>query len=129
MMSSRRSKSPLYGLGAGWRRAGGGRESGAGSALRSAAGAIVLRVVLIFFALQLLALPFLKVVGAFLLIWIGIKLLQPEEGEHTIVHGSATLIGAIKTIVVADTVMPRQRHCGGRCCEGRSWLGCVWNLH
>ena len=42
MMSSRRSKSPLYGLGAGWRRAGGGRESGAGSALRSAAGAIVL---------------------------------------------------------------------------------------
>ncbi len=68
-------------------------------------GAIAMRVVLIFFALQLLALPFLKIVGAILLIWIGIKLLQPEEGGHTNVHGSATLIGAIKTIVVADTVM------------------------
>ncbi len=69
-------------------------------------GAIALRVVLIFFALQLLALPFLKVVGALLLVWIGIKLLQPEEEDgHTSVHGSTSLLGAIKTIVVADAVM------------------------
>ncbi|RJG03326.1 TerC family protein [Noviherbaspirillum sedimenti] len=69
-------------------------------------GAIGLRVVLIFFALQLLALPFLKVVGAILLVWIGIKLLQHEEDDgHANVHGSTSLVGAIKTIVVADAVM------------------------
>ena len=37
------------------------------------AGAIVLRVVLIFFALTLLKLPFLKIVGALLLLWIGLQ--------------------------------------------------------
>lgn len=69
-------------------------------------GAIALRIVLIFFALQLLALPFLKVVGAILLLWIGIKLLQPEEeGSHTTIEGRTNLLGAIKTIVVADAVM------------------------
>ena len=46
------------------------------------AGAIVLRVVLIFFALQLLDIPWLKIVGALLLLWIGVKLLQPEAEGH-----------------------------------------------
>ena len=70
------------------------------------AGAIILRVVLIFFALQLLALPYLKVVGALLLLWIGVKLLQPEDDDaHGNVEGSANLLGAIKTIIVADAVM------------------------
>lgn len=69
------------------------------------AGAIVLRVVLIFFALNLLTIPYLKVAGAALLVWIGIKLLQPEsEGSHE-VDASTTLLGAIKTIIVADAVM------------------------
>jgi len=68
-------------------------------------GAIILRVVLIFFALSLLAIPYLKIVGAALLIWIGVKLLQPEpEGAHE-VDASTTLVGAIKTIIVADAVM------------------------
>ncbi|MBY0483428.1 TerC family protein [Nitrosomonas sp.] len=68
-------------------------------------GAIILRVVLIFFALSLLAIPYLKIVGAALLIWIGVKLLQPEpEGAHEI-DASTTLVGAIKTIIVADAVM------------------------
>lgn len=70
------------------------------------AGAIVLRVVMIFFALQLLAVPWLKIVGALLLFWIGIKLLLPEEGEgHGNIDGGSTLISAIKTIIVADAVM------------------------
>src|SRR6185312_14894185 len=45
------------------------------------AGAILLRVVLIFFALTLLAIPFLKLVGALLLLWIGVKLLLPDHDE------------------------------------------------
>ena len=69
-------------------------------------GAIALRVVLIFFALSLLAIPFLKVVGAVLLLWVGVKLLQPEsEGSAHQIDASSTLVGAIKTIVVADAVM------------------------
>jgi len=70
------------------------------------AGAIVLRVVLIFFALTLLQLPFLKLVGAALLLWIGIKLLVPEEGdEHGHIQGSDKLWAAVKTVIVADFVM------------------------
>ncbi|MFN8954632.1 MAG: TerC family protein, partial [Burkholderiales bacterium] len=46
------------------------------------AGAIILRVILIFFALTLLAIPFLKFVGALLLIWIGVKLLKPDEVDE-----------------------------------------------
>ncbi len=68
-------------------------------------GAIGLRVVLIFFALSLLAIPYLKIVGAVLLVWIGIKLLQPESIEVREVGASTTLFGAIRTIIVADAVM------------------------
>jgi len=69
-------------------------------------GAIGLRVIMIFFALQLLAIPYLKIVGAILLLWIGVKLLMPEEEEaHGNIEGSTHLLGAIKTIVVADGVM------------------------
>jgi len=68
-------------------------------------GAIVLRVILIFFALTLLAIPFLKIVGALLLVWIGIKLIAPDdEGGHE-VAASDKLLAAIKTIIVADLVM------------------------
>ena len=69
------------------------------------AGAIVLRVVLIAFALTLLAIPFLKIVGALLLLWIGIKLLLPEEDAHGNVEGGSTLWTAVKTIIIADFVM------------------------
>ena len=69
-------------------------------------GAIALRIVLIFFALKLLAIPYLKLLGAALLVWIGIKLLQPDDDNgHSNVDGSTHLLGAIKTIVVADAVM------------------------
>jgi YjbE family integral membrane protein len=70
------------------------------------AGAIVLRIVLIFFALQLLAIPFLKIVGAILLVWIGVKLLLPEHDDaHGSVEGSDKLWGAVKTVIIADFVM------------------------
>ena len=69
------------------------------------AGAIALRVVLITFAVMLLDLPFLKVAGGLLLLWIGIKLLIPEYDAHENIEGSKKLLGAIKTIIVADFVM------------------------
>ena len=69
-------------------------------------GAIGLRIVLIFFALQLLELPFLKIGGALLLLWIGVQLMQPEDDDdHAGIEGSTHLLGAIRTIVIADAVM------------------------
>jgi YjbE family integral membrane protein len=70
------------------------------------AGAILLRVVLTLFALELLSLPYLKLVGALLLLWIGIKLILPEE-EHDAANVKADthLWGAVKTIIIADFVM------------------------
>ncbi len=70
------------------------------------AGAIILRVILIFFALTLLQIPYLKIVGAILLLWIGIKLLLPEhEEEHGNIQASDKLWGAVKTVIIADFVM------------------------
>jgi len=69
-------------------------------------GAIVLRVILIFFALTLLKIAFLKLVGAFLLVWIGVKLLLPEnDDEHSNIAASDKLWAAVKTVIVADLVM------------------------
>lgn len=69
-------------------------------------GAIGMRIMLVFFALHLLALPFLKIIGALLLLWIGVKLLLPEPAsDGPIVRDSPTLFGAIRTIIIADTVM------------------------
>lgn len=68
-------------------------------------GAIMLRVVLIAFALTLLSIPFIKIVGAILLFWIGLKLLLPEEDDHTNLISSSNLWAAIKTIIIADFVM------------------------
>ncbi len=69
-------------------------------------GAIALRIVLTFFAVGLLTLPYLKLAGAVLLLWIGIKLVLPEE-EHNAedVKANTHLWGAVKTIIVADFVM------------------------
>lgn len=69
-------------------------------------GAIVLRVILIFFALTLLAIPYLKIIGALLLVWIGVKLLAPDDhDEHSNIQSSDKLWSAVKTVIVADLVM------------------------
>jgi YjbE family integral membrane protein len=67
--------------------------------------AIVLRIILIAFALSLLQIPFLKLVGAALLLWIGVKLLVPEDDAHSEIQGSDRLWAAVKTVVIADLVM------------------------
>ena len=71
-----------------------------------AVGAIVLRIILTFFAVSLLQLPYLKIIGSVLLLWIGIKLIAEEDGEdgHD-VRASDKMISAIRTVVIADLVM------------------------
>lgn len=70
------------------------------------AGAVLLRIVLTFFAVSLLSLPYVKLVGAMLLFWIGIRLILPED-EHNEgnIKADTRLIGAVRTIIVADFVM------------------------
>ena len=66
--------------------------------------AIVLRIVLTLVAVALLALPWLKLIGSVLLLWIGVKLLVPEEGGEDLDVGDS-MISAIRTILIADLVM------------------------
>ena len=68
-------------------------------------GAVALRVVLIFLALQLLKIPLLKIIGGLLLLYIGIKLLMPQDDGGHDIDASTHLFGAVKTIVIADAVM------------------------
>ena len=69
-------------------------------------GAIALRTILVFFALNLLAIPFLKIFAALLLVWIGTNLLQPEpDNNGHAIAANTTLLGAIRTIIIADAVM------------------------
>ena len=68
--------------------------------------AVVMRIALTVVAVQLLALPYLQIVGGALLLWIGVQLLGDEddggEGEAK-EHGS--LMAAVRTILIADLVM------------------------
>ena len=68
--------------------------------------AIVLRIVLTTVAATVLALPYLKLAGAILLLWIGIQLLLPgdEEGRSGD-QAAGHLMGAVRTILIADLVM------------------------
>ncbi len=66
--------------------------------------AIVMRIVLTLFAVTLLGLPWLKLIGSLLLFWIGVKLLIEEDGNEDI-DSSDNLVAAIKTILIADLVM------------------------
>ena len=68
------------------------------------AAAIILRVVLTVTAVQLLALPYLKIIGAILLVYIGVQLLADSDDEAEM-HGHSNIWGAIRTILVADLVM------------------------
>jgi YjbE family integral membrane protein len=66
--------------------------------------AIVLRILLTLFAVKLLELEWLKLIGSVLLLWIGVKLLIPEDDDPDI-KASDNLWTAIKTILIADLVM------------------------
>jgi YjbE family integral membrane protein len=68
------------------------------------AAAVALRVLLTVFAVALLELPWLKVAGGALLLWIGVKLLVPDK-EEVEVSAHTRLVHAIRTILLADLVM------------------------
>ena len=71
------------------------------------AGAITLRIILVFFASALMTMPGLRLIGGVLLLWIGIKLLTDQAGDELDgkIAQKVSLIGAIQTIIIADFVM------------------------
>ncbi len=86
------------------------------------AGAVLLRVVLVVFALRLLELPLLRLAGAAMLLWIGARLMQPQHDEAASVRAQDRLWAAIRTVILADLVMSLDnviaiagaaRHAGG----------------
>jgi YjbE family integral membrane protein len=69
------------------------------------AAAIVMRIVLTLLAVEMLKWPYLKIIGALLLLYIGITLLgegDDDAGHHPHVGG---MLAAVRTILVADLVM------------------------
>lgn len=67
--------------------------------------AVFMRVSLTFVALEILKLPYLRLVGSLLLLWIAIKLLVPAEGDGQSVENQNTLVAAVRTILIADLIM------------------------
>ena len=69
------------------------------------AGAVGLRVLLTVFAALVMGLPWLKLAGGLLLLWIGVQLLMPEDEAGADIAPADHLWGAVRTIVMADFVM------------------------
>jgi YjbE family integral membrane protein len=68
------------------------------------AAAIVMRVILTVVAVQLLSIPYLKIIGGLLLFWIGVQLMLSDDGDSD-VKSHGTMLAAVRTILIADLVM------------------------
>lgn len=68
------------------------------------AGAVVLRILLMMIAVELLTVPYVKIIGAVLLFYIAYDLLK-SNGEEAEIKSETTLLSAIRTIIIADLVM------------------------
>lgn len=74
--------------------------------LGGTAGAVAMRIAFAAIVVYLMNIPYLKLVGALLLLWIAVKLLLPEDGDGDDKVPARTAIwGAIGTIMMADAVM------------------------
>ena len=70
------------------------------------AAAVALRVGFCLVITTLLQIPYLKVVGGLLLLYIGVKLVMPESESHEGgIAAKSHVWGAIRTILIADAVM------------------------
>ncbi len=68
------------------------------------AAAIIMRILLTIIAVKLLSLPYLKIIGGILLIYIGVQLMAEGDDDDSI-ESSSSIFQAIKTILIADLVM------------------------
>lgn len=68
------------------------------------AGAVAVRLIMTFFAVEMLTVPYLQAVGGLVLLPISVRLLRPVQKE-THVKAADTFAGAVRTIIVADAAM------------------------
>ncbi|MGJ3522559.1 TerC family protein [Nitratidesulfovibrio sp. D1] len=73
--------------------------------LLGSGAAVLLRIIITFFAAKLLGIAYVKLVGGALILWIAVKLLMEGGGEEKECHECKGLFDAMITIVVADLVM------------------------
>ena len=73
--------------------------------LLGALAAVVLRVIFTFFASKMLLVPFVKLVGGVLILWIAVKLLRGNETKVTKDGGAKSVWSAVWIILVADLTM------------------------
>ena len=69
-----------------------------------AGAAVVLRIIFTLMVVWLMEIPYLKLVGGLLLLWIAVKLLTDEADEAS-VKESDTIWNAVRTVAIADMVM------------------------
>ncbi len=87
------------------------------------AAAVGLRIVFTALAAFLLKVPMLEAIGGLVLVYIAITLLSPESETESAVAESSTLLGAIKTIVIADLAMSLDNILAiAGVAEGHLWL-------
>ena len=68
------------------------------------AGAIIIRLIMTYLAVQLLSVPYLQALGGLVLLPIAVKLMKPSgSAEH--IDAADTFVGAVKTIIIADAAM------------------------
>lgn len=67
--------------------------------------AVMMRIALTVVAVQLLALPYLQIVGGLLLLWIGVQLLGDEDEGEGEAREYGSMLAAVRTILIADLIM------------------------
>ncbi len=70
-----------------------------------AGAAVVLRVILTFFAAQLLQINFIKFIGGAVILWIAVKLFVEGAPQEEVKQEAKTLAQAIWVIIIADLTM------------------------
>jgi len=73
--------------------------------LLGAGGAVLLRILFAFFIVELMELPYVKIGGGLLLLWIAVKLVEDEDSAAENVKPAKSLFSAVRIIVLADAVM------------------------
>ena len=68
-------------------------------------GAVILRIALTFFAIQLLQMPYLKIVGGILIAWIAVKLFLDDSDDCEFNKEVNGFLPALRIILIADLVM------------------------
>ena len=69
-----------------------------------AGAAVFMRIIFTVMVMSLMQIPYLKLIGGLLLLWIAVKLVI-DETDETDIHASSTIWNAVRTIAVADMVM------------------------